>query len=127
MQLGSSEKANTIISSELERMALRGRDVMDAVGLMTGVVDTADSRESPLPTSIGNLYLAGGRNNSKNMSIDGVTNLDTGSNGSVHQMPSMDSIAEIKVLLSNYAPEYGRNAGGTISVITKGGGKDFHE
>ncbi len=126
VQLGSSEKANTLTSGDLEQMSLRGRDVMDAVGLMTGVVDTADSREAPSPTSIGNLYLAGGRNNSKNMTIDGVTNLDTGSNGSVHQMPSMDSISEIKVLLSNYAPEYGRNAGGTISVITKGGGQNFH-
>ncbi len=126
VQLGSSEKANTLTSRELEGMALRGRDVMDAVGLLPGVVDTADSREAPSPTSIGNLYLAGGRNNSKNMTIDGITNLDTGSNGSVHQMPSMDSIAELKVMLSNYAPEYGRNAGGTISVITKGGGRDFH-
>ncbi len=126
VQLGSSEKANTLTAKDLDSMALRGRDFMDAVGLLAGVVDTSDSREAPSPTSIGNLYLAGGRNNSKNMTIDGITNLDTGSNGSVHQMPSMDSVGELKVMLSNYAPEYGRNAGGTISVITKGGGKDFH-
>ena len=60
------------------------------------------------------------------MTVDGVTNLDTGSNGSVHSMPSMDSVAELKVLSSNYGAEYGRNSGGTITVITKGGGRRFH-
>ena len=38
----------------------------------------------------------------------------------------MDAIAEVKVLTSNYQAEYGRNAGGVITLITKGGGKDFH-
>jgi hypothetical protein len=60
-----------------------------------------------------------------NYAVDGITDMDTGSNGTLHFEPNLDSIAEIKVLSSNYAAEYGRNAGGTITVITKGGGKDF--
>jgi hypothetical protein len=124
--LGSSEKAGTLSAADIEAMALKGRDIMDAVGLLPGIVDTSDSRESPSPSSIGNLYIAGGRSNSKNMTIDGVTNLDTGSNGSVHSMPSMDSVSEVKVLQSNYAAEYGRNSGGAITIITKGGSKKFH-
>jgi hypothetical protein len=124
--LGSGDRAGVITGSDMERMALRGRDFMDAVGLLPGVVDTSDSREAPSPTSIGNIYILGGRSNSKNMTIDGVTNLDTGSNGSVHTMPSMDSVSEVKVLMSNYAAEYGRNSGGSITVITRGGSKQFH-
>ncbi len=89
------------------------------------MVDTSDGRDAPGPTSIGNIYILGGRNDSKNMTIDGVTNLDTGSNGSVHSMPSMDSIAEVKVLMSAYSAESGRNPS-SINVITKGGTKDFH-
>src|ERR1035438_8248926 len=38
----------------------------------------------------------------------------------------MDSIAEVRVLTSNYQAEYGRNAGGSITVITKSGTRDFH-
>jgi hypothetical protein len=38
----------------------------------------------------------------------------------------MDSIAEVKVLTSNFQAEYGRNGGGVITVITRGGGTDFH-
>jgi hypothetical protein len=38
----------------------------------------------------------------------------------------MDAISEVRVLSSNYQAEFGRNGGGTISVVTKGGGQDFH-
>lgn len=122
----SGEKASSMNANELNDLALRGRDVFDAVSLMAGVVDTSDGRDAPGPTSIGNIFIAGGRNDQKNMTVDGVTNLDTGSNGSVHSMPSMDSVQELKVLSSNYGAEYGRNSGGTITVITKGGAKQFH-
>jgi hypothetical protein len=59
------------------------------------------------------------------MTVDGITNLDTGSNGTVHSMPSMDSIMELKVL-SAYTAEVGRNSGGTITVVTKGGSKKIN-
>ena len=36
----------------------------------------------------------------------------------------MDSIAEMRVLTSNYQAEYGRNANGVISVVTKGGSRN---
>src|SRR5205807_5746170 len=115
----SGEKSGSLGSQELQSLALRGRDIFDAVSLMPGVVDTSDGRDAPGPTSIGNIYIAGGRNDQKNMTIDGVINLDTGSNGSIHSMPSMDSVSELKVLSSNYAAEYGRNSGGTVTVITR--------
>ena len=88
---------------------------------MPGVVDTSDGRDAPMPSSIANIYILGGRKDSKNMTIDGVSNLDTGSNQTVHSMPSMDSVAEVKVLMSAYSAENGRNPS-SINVITKGGG-----
>ena len=38
----------------------------------------------------------------------------------------MDTIAEMRVLTSNYQAEYGRNSGGVISVVTKSGSQEFH-
>ncbi len=126
VQLGSSERSGTLSGKELGEMALKGRDFFDAVGLMAGVVDVSDNRDAPGSDSVGGLHIAGGRSASKNVTIDGVTNLDTGSNGSLHNAPGIDSIGEVRVLMSNYAAEYGRNSGGSITVITKGGGKKFH-
>ena len=125
VNLSSGEGSGTLDGNQLDQIALRGRDLFDAVSLMAGVIDTSDGRDAPGPTSIGNIYILGGRNDSKNMTVDGVTNLDTGSNGSVHSMPSMDSIAEVKVLMSAYSAENGRNPS-SINVITKGGGTQFH-
>ena len=121
----NGERAGTLSGEQLDEIALRGRDIFDAISLMPGVVDTSDGRDSPSPTSISNIYILGGRNDSKNMTIDGVTNLDTGSNTTVHSMPSMDSVAEVKVLMSAYSAENGRNPS-SINVITKGGGTQYH-
>lgn len=125
VQLGSGDRAVGLTGEELDGMALRGRDFMDAVGLLPGVVDLSDGREAPGANSIGDIYILGGRSNQKNMTVDGITNLDTGSNNSVHSMPSMDSVGELKILMSNYGAEHGRNSGGAITVITKGGGRQF--
>lgn len=121
----NGERAGTLSGEQLDEIALRGRDIFDAISLMPGVIDTSDGRDSPSPTSISNIYILGGRNDSKNMTVDGVTNLDTGSNTSVHSMPSLDSVAEVKVLMSAYSAENGRNPS-SINVITKGGGKQYH-
>ncbi len=121
----NGERAGTLSGEQLDEIALRSRDIFDAISLMPGVVDTSDGRDSPSPTSISNIYILGGRNDSKNMTIDGVSNLDTGSNTTVHSMPSMDSVAEVKVLMSAYSAENGRNPS-SINVITKGGGTQLH-
>ena len=125
VNLVTGERAGTLSGEQLDEIALRGRDIFDAVSLMPGVVDTSDGRDAPSPTSISNIYILGGRDDQKNMTIDGVTNLDTGSNNAVHSMPSMDSVAEVKVLMSAYSAENGRNPS-SINVITKGGGTQLH-
>ena len=125
VDLATGERSGTLTGSQLDEIALRGRDIFDAVSLMAGVIDTSDGRDSPSPNSIGNIYIMGGRNDQKNMTVDGVSNLDTGSNGTVHSMPSMDSVAEVKVLMSAYSAENGRNPS-SINVITRGGTRQFH-
>ena len=97
---------------------------MGMLRLMPGVVDTAN-REAPGWNNLGGLSINGGRVNTINLTYDGVTNLDTGSNTGPFLAPGLDSIAEIKVLTSNYQAEYGRSSGGTINVITKSGSRDF--
>ena len=125
VDLATGERSGTLSGQQLDEIALRGRDIFDAISLLPGVVDTSDGRDAPSPTSISGIYILGGRNDQKNMTVDGVTNLDTGSNGSVHSMPSMDSVAQVKVLMSAYSAENGRNPS-AISVITKGGTMQFH-
>ncbi len=39
---------------------------------------------------------------------------------------SPDMVSEVKVLTSNYAPEYGSSLSGQIMAVTKSGGSEFH-
>ena len=126
VQTASSEKSSLVTGAQLNQIALKGRDFLGLMYTLPGVVDTRSTRDSTSPNSIGGLYIAGGRQESKNFTVDGINDLDTGSNDTVHYEPNMDSIAEVRVLTSNYQAEFGRSSGGAITVITKGGGRDFH-
>jgi hypothetical protein len=53
-------------------------------------------------------------------------NFDRGANLTLLNYPSIDSIAEFKVLRSNYLPEHGRSSAGEVTVITRSGTNEFH-
>jgi len=121
----NGERSGTFSGEQIEELTLRGSDLFNALSLIGGVVDTSDGRDSPSPDSISNISIAGGRDDQKNMTVDGVSNLDTGSNGSLHSMPSLGAVGEVKVLVSAYSAESGRNPY-SINVITRGGGNQLH-
>ena len=58
--------------------------------------------------------------------MDGGDAMDNGSNTTLNVYPSIDAIAEFKVLTSNYGAQYGRNGSGTVEVETKSGTSHFH-
>jgi hypothetical protein len=126
IQLGSAERSGTIDASQLNDVAIRGRDLFDLFRILPGVVDTSASRESVNRNSLTGIFVNGTRDNQKNATVDGMTNMDTGSNAALLYEPNMDSIQEIKILTSGYPAEYGRNSGAVITMVTKSGQKEFH-
>lgn len=126
IQLASSEKAQAIDGRQLNDITLKGRDVFGYLRLVPGVIDTVGNRDVASASAINGIYINGNNNTQKNFTVDGITDMDTGSNTTLHYEPNMDAIQELKVLTSNYQAEFGRNGGGTITVVTKNGTKDFH-
>ena len=126
IQLASSEKSLGIDANQLENITLKGRDLFSFISMVPGVIDTTGSRDVTTPNAIGGIYINGNNGSKINFTVDGITDLDTGSNSTVHYEPNMDSIQELKVLTSNYQAEFGRNSGGTITAVTKSGTRDFH-
>jgi hypothetical protein len=57
--------------------------------------------------------------------MDGVSAVDTGSNGAPILQMNVESIAEVKVLTSNYQAEYGRSSGLQVTAVTKSGTNRF--
>lgn len=125
VQLASSEKSQTVDAVALEDLTLKGRDLFGYARLVPGVVDTASSRDVTSHGAISGMNI-NGSTSALNFTVDGVTDMDTGSNTSVQFEPNLDAIQELKVLTSNYAAEFGRNSGGMITVVTKNGTQNFH-
>jgi hypothetical protein len=128
----SSERSGLITTRQLQDLSLKGRDYLGMMRLLPGVSDSAN-RESPgfTITSGGNgglvgLNINGNKEHSVNVTLDGISNLETGSQSGPWISPSLEAIGEMKVLLTNYQAEYGRTSGGTINVVIKNGTRDFH-
>ncbi len=121
----SGEISQTINGEQVRNLALNGRNYLDLVKLTPGVVSFVNGQVAG-PGGLGGFNINGTRANSHNLTIDGATNVDTGSNGTQHIALALDNIAEYKILSSTYQAEYGRSAGGDIKVLTKSGGKEFH-
>ena len=125
LQVQSSERSGLISTSQIQDLSLKGRDYMGLLRLLPGVVDTRN-REAPGWNNLVGIYVNGGRQGTTNLTLDGVSNLDTGSMLGPYLAPGLDAIAEIKVLLTNYQAEYGRSSGGTINAVIKSGTREFH-
>jgi hypothetical protein len=121
----SAERSGLIDEQQIQSIALKGRDYMGLVRLLPGVVDTAN-REAPGWNNLVGVNINGNRTGTINLTLDGVSSLDTGSQQGPYLAPGLDAIGEVKVLLTNYQAEYGRSSGGTINVVIKNGTRDFH-
>ena len=116
----SETVGSSVIGETIQRAPLNGRNVLDLAKLQPGVTETnGDS------TAAGTYSVAGGRSDSVTFLLDGGLNNNLLDNSVVFN-PNPDTVAEFRVLESNYSAEYGRNGGGIVSVVTKSGTNEWH-
>jgi hypothetical protein len=124
IQTESAERSGLISSRQMMELPMKGRSYIGTTRLLPGVIDTAN-RESPGWNDIVGININGTRAGSINLTLDGVSSLDTGSLTGPYLAPSIDAVAEVKVLMSNYQAEYGRSSGATINTVIKSGSRDL--
>ena len=115
VQTQSGERSFAVTTQAVENLPISNRSFVQLATLAPGVTGTNPSR-------VGDRSSTGGNNS--NIMMDGVSTMDTGSNSVLLQM-NVESIAEIKVLVSNYQAEYGRSSGVQVSAVTKSGTNRF--
>jgi len=134
VQTYSSEKSSLMQASDFENITLKGRDMFAMLSTVPGVYQgnvylgvntgTGDATGTVNPTE--NIQINGGGQDRVGFTVDGVSNLNTGGEHIMDYEPTVDTIAEVRVMTSNFQAEFGRKSGGTIAVVTKGGGQEFH-
>ncbi len=118
-----SPSLGKVVTGDVVRNApLDGRDIRDLAFLQPGVTPTDYDFSR---NGVGTFNVNGGRSDSINYLLDGGLNNDLIDNRAVY-VPNPDTVAEFRILTSNYPAEYGRNSGGVISVATQSGTKTLH-
>jgi hypothetical protein len=125
----SPNLTTTLDSETIQEVSTRSGDVMELLALLPGAIDTqAGQHDTPDRNTVGG-YEINGQNVSDghvNINIDGVSNLAAGNPGYLSAVPSPDMVKEIKITASNYTSDTGGQGGPTLSIITRGGQKQFH-
>lgn len=116
---------STISEMEIHNAPLNGRNALDLALLQPGVIPADNPGNGGASSATTAFSISGGRNDSNTIILDGGVDNDLLSNGVVYN-PNPDAIQEFKVLTSNFSAEYGRNAGGIITVATKSGTNEIH-
>src|SRR5271155_711348 len=112
--------SNVVEHTQMVELPLILRDPYQLVLLGPGVTQS--------DSGLGGISVNGGRERNNNFLLDGTDNNDADVPGVLGGLTSQnpDSTQEFRVLTNNFAPEYGRNNGAIIDVITRSGTNDFH-
>jgi outer membrane receptor protein involved in Fe transport len=114
----------TVTGAAIQDLPLNGRNTLDLALTQPGVIPALNNSSNAAYVA-GTFSIAGGRQDSVNYLLDGGNNTSVMINGVVLN-PNPDMIAEFRILTNNYTAEYGRNAGGIVSVVTKSGTNQYH-
>ncbi len=124
VQTAGGEHAGTITAVEVQDILNVSRNVMSLLQLMPGVVDNQEGSKDRIDRAF-NINVQGNRNDANNYTLNGMSINAIGNNTNSVINVSQDSVAEVRVLLSNYSAEYGRMSGANVQVVTKSGTREF--
>ncbi len=115
----NASRGDVIASEELQEMPLDGRNFQDLAFMVPGVAENAEG-DSGSPFAVN-----GTRSDNTNFYMDGFNNRDP-RYGGAQASPNLDAMQEFKMETAGFSAEYGRLAGGVISVVLKGGANKVH-
>src|SRR5262245_36868535 len=117
LQTASGEVSMNMDEKKITSLPLDGRNFIPLVTMSPGVALPGGG--SVLPR------INGSRPRTNEYMYDGISVLQP-EPGQVVYYPIIDGMAEFKLNVNAYSPEYGRSNGGTIMVIGKSGTNEFH-
>jgi hypothetical protein len=110
----SGARGDVTSNAELTEMPLNGRNYSDLAYLTGGVVPKGADGD-------GQFAVNGARADNVSFMVDGMNNTQR-RNTTVMVSPPLEGIQEFKLITSGFSAEYGRFAGGVLSMVTKAGG-----
>src|SRR5689334_21995728 len=133
VEVRSGEVSSLITQKQVTELPLNGRNYAQLALMVPGVSPVTQSGAGGAFASKGtgldsgvDMSVNGNQSNANLWTVDGVNNMDVGSNRTLLVFPSVDSIQEFRVERNSFSAEFGQAQGAVVNLITKGGSNDFH-
>jgi hypothetical protein len=123
VDLDDAQIGNIVKSEQIENLPLILRDPYQLILLSPGAIQS--------DSILHGLSVNGSRERNNNFLLDGTDNNDAEIPGLTLPQPGLtslnpDSVQEFRVITSSFLPEFGRNTGAVIDIVTRRGTNDFH-
>jgi hypothetical protein len=137
VETADTQLGEVINSKQMTAVPLNGRSYTDLLALQAGVAPvtslTADTTQDVGVSAFspsgdlnpGTVSINGQREFANSFVLNG-SDVEEDVNMGAAIVPNLDSIAEFRILTSNFDAEYGEFSGGQISVVTKSGTNALH-
>lgn len=133
VELRSGEVSSLVSEKQVTELPLNGRNYAQLALMVPGVSPVTQSgaggafatRGTGLNSGV-DMSVNGNQSNTNLWTVDGVNNMDVGSNRTLLVFPSVDAIQEFRVERNSFSAEFGQAQGAVVNLITKGGTNDFH-
>ncbi len=126
LQIETSQNGRTITGDTLRQLPLPSRNFQQLLALSPGAQSSV-TNSTDLGRGDSVISVNGQRTTSNSVKINGIDANSIGTNSTPNiAVPATDSIQEFIVQTSLYDASNGRNAGGSIEAVTRGGSNDLH-
>src|SRR2546429_4254066 len=121
----SSDLQARLTADQISLISTKGRDITSLLRLIPGTSndDDIEAVGEGFGTNLPNI--SGQRGRSTVTTIDGLNASEPSGSNKISMTINQDAVGEIKVLRNNYGAEYGNNGGAMITIVSKGGGKNY--
>jgi hypothetical protein len=126
LQTETATRSQTLASEIIANVPTQGRNPFQIAWAAAGVIKSGSWRylRSFDIGGTSGISINGGREKTNEVVLDGIS--DVQADYTVISIPTTESVQEFKVQANTYDAQYGRTGGGVITIVTKGGGNDFH-
>lgn len=121
--------SSLVSEKQVSQLPLNGRNYAALVTMIPGVSPANGGGFAARGTGLDShvdMAVNGNQSNTNLWTVDGVNNMDVGSNATLLVFPSIDAIQEFRVERNSFSAEFGQAQGAVINLITKGGSNQFH-
>jgi len=126
LQSSQAQISSTFTSSQMNNFpGLQGNNGLDNMAVLLPGIN--DARDNSFSNSNGPDFSVNGlRSRNNDQQIDGQNNNDNSVGGPGLFLSNPLFVSEYQITTDNFGPEYGRNAGSVVNLITKSGGNVWH-